>query len=386
MSALLDPPARPGLRTPGRPQQISTRFVFFIAGIGMATWAPLVPYAKARAQIDDGMLGLLLLCLGAGSLVAMPLSGALTARLGCRWVITVSTLVVGLTLPLLALVSSLPGLMLSLLVFGAGVGALDVSINVQAVLVEKASGKTMMSGFHGLFSLGGIVGAAGVAELLAAGLTPGAAVAVVLVVIALALAAAFASLLPYGSNSDGPLFAMPRGVVLLIGLVCFVVFMMEGSVLDWSAVFLTSHHGMATERAGLGYAAFACTMTVGRLTGDWIVQRLGNFKVVLLGSLCAAAGVAVTLIPIWPVALLGYALVGVGCSNIVPVMFSAVGRQTVMPENVAVPAISTLGYAGILAGPAAIGLITHVSSLSVAFAIMIVLLFGVAASGRYIRL
>jgi predicted MFS family arabinose efflux permease len=386
MSALSDSPTKPITGTPGRSQQISTRIVFFIAGIGMATWAPLVPYAKARAQIDDGTLGLLLLCLGAGSIVAMPLAGALTAKIGCRLVIVASTILACLTLPILATASSLPGLMLSLLFFGAGVGALDVSMNVQAVIVEKASGRTMMSGFHGLFSLGGIVGAAGVSQLLVSGLTPVTAVAGVLVVIALALVISFPALLPYGSNSDGPLFALPRGIVLLIGIVCFVIFMMEGSVLDWSALFLTSHHGMATERAGLGYAAFACTMTIGRLTGDWIVRRLGNFKVVLLGSLCAAAGVAVTLIPFWPVALLGYALVGAGCSNIVPVMFSAAGRQTIMPENVAIPAITTLGYAGILVGPAAIGLITHVSSLSVAFAIMIALLIGVAVSGRYMKL
>jgi MFS family permease len=118
--------------------------------------------------------------------------------------------------------------------------------------------------------------------------------------------------------------------------------MIEGAVLDWSAVFLSSHHGMATEYAGLGYAAFACTMTVGRLTGDRIVQRLGGFKVVLLGGICAALGVAATLVPLWPVAMIGYALVGAGCSNIVPVMFSAVGRQTVMPENVAVRRSSLL--------------------------------------------
>jgi MFS family permease len=372
--------------TPGRIQQISTRIVFFIAGIGMAAWAPLVPFAKARAQIEDGMLGLLLLCVGAGSIIAMPVAGALTAKLGCRVVITASTLILSLALPFLATLSSLPGLIVSLFVFGAGVGALDVSMNVQAVIVERASGKTMMSGFHGLFSLGGIFGAAGVAMLLGAGVTPAVAIVGVLILIAVALVVSIAALLPYGSRSEGPLFAIPHGVVLLIGVVCFIVFMIEGAVLDWSAVFLSSHHGMATEHAGLGYAAFACTMTVGRLTGDWIVQRLGGVKVVLLGGICAALGLAGTLVPLWPVALIGYALVGAGCSNIVPVMFSAVGRQTVMPQNVAVPAIVTLGYAGILAGPAAIGLISHLSSLSVAFLIMTMLLIGVSGSGRFIRL
>ena len=377
--------AEPSRPLPGRPEQIATRFVFFIAGIGMAAWAPLVPYAKARAQIEDGMLGMLLLCLGVGSLIAMPLAGALTAKLGCRVVISTASLIVCLALPFLATLSSLPMLMISLFVFGAGIGTLDVSINVQAVIVERASGRTMMSGFHGMFSLGGIVGAAGVAALLGLGLSPVLAVLVVLVLIALSLAASFAALLPYGSTSDGPLFAIPRGVVLLIGLVCFVVFMMEGSVLDWSAVLLSSYHKMPTEHAGLGYAAFALTMTIGRLTGDAIVRRLGSFRVVFIGGICAALGVLVTLLPAWPVALVGYALVGVGCSNIVPVMFSAVGRQKIMPENVAVPAISTLGYAGVLIGPAAIGFISHLASLPVAFIIMTALLLAVSASARFIR-
>src|ERR1700730_7881438 len=161
---------------PARQEQLSTRIVFFIAGFGMAAWAPLVPFAKIRANIDDGLLGLLLLCLGVGSIVAMPLAGALAARLGCRLVIAFSTGLLCLTLPLLASVSALPQLVASLLIFGAGVGCLDVSMNIQAVIVERASGQTMMSGFHGLFSLGGIAGAAGITLLLRAGTAPLAAV------------------------------------------------------------------------------------------------------------------------------------------------------------------------------------------------------------------
>ena len=155
-----------------RLEQLSTRIAFFIAGFVMAAWAPLVPFAKARAAIDDGVLGLILLCLGIGSIVTMPLSGALAARFGCRLVIAASTVLLCLTLPLLATVASLPLLVAVVLVFGAGVGALDVAINIQAIIVERASGRPMMSGFHGQFSLGGIAGAAGVTALLGAGSSP----------------------------------------------------------------------------------------------------------------------------------------------------------------------------------------------------------------------
>ena len=371
---------------PGRLEQMSTRIAFFIAGFGLAAWAPLVPYAKARAGLDEATLGLLLLCLGAGSILAMPISGLLATRFGCRRVLVVGTILICLSLPLLATASTLPLLIATLFMFGAGLGAVDSTVNLQAVIVERASGRHMMSGFHGLFSVGGIAGAAGVSALLALGLSPLWAIAAVIVLILAALAKAAPHLLPYGSESSGPAFAVPHGVVLFIGVLCFIVFLAEGAMLDWSAVFLTTEKSLGEAYAGLGYAAFALTMTVGRLLGDTIVRRLGARRVIILGGLFAALGMALaTLAPNWELSLLGYALVGVGCSNIVPVLYTAVGKQTVMPESIAVPAITTLGYAGILAGPAAIGFIAHASSLSLAFLLITALLLGVAISGRRIQ-
>lgn len=367
----------------GRATRTATRIAFFIAGFGMAAWAPLVPFAKSRVGIDDGLLGLLLLCLGAGSMVTMPIAGALATRFGCRLVIVLSTILICLTLPLLAAVSSLPLLVVTLLLFGAGVGAVDVSMNIQAIIVERDHGSPIMSGFHGLFSFGGICGAAGVTALLALGATPLIAASAVAAAVAICLAVAARDLLPYGSKSEGPAFALPRGVVLFIGLLCFVVFLTEGAILDWSAVFLTSVHGLDSAYAGLGYAAFAATMTIGRLTGDRIVRSLGGTRVIVIGGLMAAAGLLLAiLVPAWQVTLVGYALVGAGCSNIVPVLFTSVGKQRTMPESVAVPAITTLGYAGILVGPAAIGFVAHLASLPLAFAIVAALLVGVAVSGK----
>ncbi|GFM82695.1 MFS transporter [Pseudomonas cichorii] len=372
--------------TKARQEQSSTRIAFFIAGFSVASWAPLVPYAKARVGLDDGTLGLLLLCLGMGSILSMPLAGALASRYGCRRLLVISTLLICLCLPLLATVSSLPLLVATLFLFGASMGGVDCTANIQAVIVERASGKTMMSGFHGLFSLGGIVGAAGVSALLSLGASPMIAMLVVVVLTLIALAKAAPHLLPYGSQSDGPSFAIPRGVVLFIGLLCFTVFLAEGAMLDWSAVFLSSLRGVETSYAGLGYAVFAVTMTLGRLFGDAVVRRVGSNRVIILGGLCAASGLAIaTLVPAWEAALLGYALVGAGCSNIVPVCYSAVGRQKTMPESVAIPAITTVGYAGILVGPAAIGFIAHVSSLELAFMIVAVMLLGVAISGSQLK-
>lgn len=371
---------------PGRLEQFSTRIAFFVTGFSISAWAPLVPYAKSRLGLDDAGLGLLLLCLGIGSIVSMPLAGAMTVRYGCRRLIAVTGVIACVCLPLLATLTSVPLMVATLFIYGASMGALGCVTNIQAIIVERASGKTMMSGFHGLFSCGGILGAAGVSALLSVGVWPWLAMAFVALFIAFAIYKAAPHLLPYGSEAGGPAFAIPRGVVLFIGLMCFTVFLTEGAMLDWSAVFLSAQRGVEPSYAGFGYAVFALAMAIGRLFGDPIVRRLGVHKIILFGGLCAAAGMTVaTLIPVWQAALCGYALVGIGCSNIVPVFYSAVGRQTTMPENVAVPAITTLGYIGILMGPAGIGFVAHLSSLGAAFMIIAVLLLGVAVSGRFLR-
>ncbi|MGN8342890.1 MFS transporter [Pseudomonas sp. SMV71] len=382
MTAITPPPTF----VPGRLEQMSTRIAYLIAGVGIAAWAPLVPYAKVRANLDEGTLGLLLLCLGVGSILAMPISGALATRFGCRRVLSGGTILICLALPLLATMTTLPWLVAALFVFGAGLGTVDSTVNLQAVIVERASGKTMMSGFHGMFSLGGIIGAAGVSALLGLGLSPLGSTLVVNALLLVALFKAAPHLLPYGSESSGPAFAIPHGVVLFIGILCFIVFLAEGAVLDWSAVFLASERGVETAYAGLGYAAFALTMTVGRLTGDSVVRRLGPKRIIIYGGTLAATGfLLATLAPMWQAALLGYALVGAGCSNIVPVLYTAVGKQTLMPEAIAVPAITTIGYAGILAGPALIGFVAHGSSLSIAFGLLAISLVAVAASGKVLK-
>ncbi len=372
---------------PGTPEQRSTRAAFFVAGFGMAAWAPLVPFAKDRLAIGEGTLGLLLLCLGAGSIATMPLAGALAARFGCRRVIWAASLVICIALPLLATAGTVPLLATALMLFGAGVGTVDVVINIQAVIVERAADRTMMSGFHGLFSVGGIAGAAGVSAVLWSAGSPLLATLCVAVVIVAALLAFGRTLLPYGGNRAGPAFALPRGAVLLIGGLCFISFLAEGSMLDWSALILTGLHGVDPVRSGLGYALFSIAMTAGRLSGDRIVRALGGRMVLLYGGLCAAAGMALAVFaPGEPSTLAGFALVGLGASNIVPVLYSALGRQRAMPANLAVAAVTTLGYSGILTGPAGIGFVAHAAGLPVAFlGVAALLLIITACSGAVMR-
>jgi predicted MFS family arabinose efflux permease len=288
-----------------------------------------------------------------------------------------------LCMPALMLAPTMLVLAAALAVFGASLGVLDVVMNLQAVIVERASGRAMMSGFHGMYSVGGIAGAGGVAGALAWGASPLVAITGTAVLAALLLAAARSGLLAQGGEGDHPAFVLPRGRVLLLGAVCFAMFLSEGAVLDWSAVFLSTVRHADPATAGFGYVAFAVTMTLGRLSGDRIVQAWGAFRVVVCGALVAASGFAVAILCTSPMAgLAGFALVGAGAANVVPVMFSAAGRQHDMPTHLAVAAVTTMGYAGVLLGPAALGFVAKATSLPMAFGLLVALLLCVAGAAR----
>lgn len=369
-----------------RAQQHATRAAFFIPGFAIACWAPLVPFAKTRASLDEAALGAVLLCLGLGSLAAMPVAGLLAARHGCRPVMLAAVTLLVLTLPLLAVAGSATTLGLVLLAYGVGMGAMDCAMNLQAVTVERESGRSMMSGFHAFYSIGALVGAAGVSLLLSSG--GGIVLATLLVAGITSLVALVAMPAWRGERAEGGtrILALPRGVVVVIGLLCFASFLAEGSVLDWSAVFLHEVRGIDLANAGWGFVAFNLAMTIARLLGDGIVDRIGRKAAVLWGGLFAGAGLALaTLSPDSAVAMAGFALLGIGCSNIVPVMFTLAGRQTRLPASVAIPAVSTMGYAGVLLGPALIGFIAQQWSLPVAFLMVAAAMVGVGIVGAMLR-
>ncbi|MEQ5838692.1 MFS transporter [Paraburkholderia acidicola] len=364
-------------------RQAATRAIFFVAGYGRASWAPLVPFVKARVGLDDGQLGLLLLCLGAGSMVAMPFAGGLTSRFGCRTVIAITTVLLCATLPALAFVHDVPSAIFALTLFGMAAGVVDVAMNIQAIEVERDCGRSIMSGFHAFYSIGGIAGAAGASLLLTLGLSHGGSTAFAAVLMVVALFYAYPALIAEPQAGQASVFAIPHGIVLILSVFTFIVFLTESAVLDWSGVFLTSERGMSHAYAGYGYAAFATLMTVGRLMGDRVVNRLGKTRVVVAGSLCAATGfLVVSFADSWVVDLFGYALVGAGCSNIAPVLFSSVGKQKIMPTSTAVAAMTTIGYCGVFVGPALIGALARYTSLASALLGIVVLLAIVAASAR----
>ena len=371
-------------KQPGVPEQHATRAIFFVGGFGAASWAPLVPLLKARLGIAEDVLGMLLLCIGIGSLLTMPLSGAAAVRLGCRKVLTAAGLVYAALLLLLCTVSSFGMAVPLLLIFGATMGCIDVVVNIQAVIVEKAAGRRLMSGMHALWSVGGFAGAGLFGIWVGTfSLTPLLSTIIAAAIMVLVTLAASRHLLPYGGDAGGKLLALPKGIVTFVGIIAFLV---EGAIMDWGGVFLTTVRHFDMSLAGTAFTVFSAAMLTMRLFGDWTVQKLGQERVVIGGSLLAVAGFLLVIFAAEPALLyLGFFAIGIGCANVVPVFFSLLGKQRVMPISLAVPAVSTLGYLGILMGPAVIGFIAHQTSLYTAFGLLafLVLLQSIIAAYVY---
>jgi predicted MFS family arabinose efflux permease len=355
--------------------RLATRLSFLVAGFGLACWAPLVPFAKERLAVDEGVLGLLILCLGIGSVPAMLAAGVLSARFGSRPIIVAGGFGLVLTLPLLAIAPTPVTLGASLLLFGGSLGSLDVAMNIHAVEVERGASRPLMSGFHALFSIGGFIGSAMMTSLLSLKVSALHGVLMGSALMALAIATVWPRLLRTKAADGEPHFALPRGIVLVLAGLTAATFLAEGALLDWSALLITDARLVGVEQGGLGYMLFAIAMTVGRLAGDTLTARVGDRSTLLWGGCIAVAGFALLLTsPIAAVALAGFILIGLGAANIVPVLFRRAGSQTVMPAGLAVAAITTSGYAGVLMGPASIGFVAKAVGLNVAFWMLAALL------------
>lgn len=363
----------------------AARAFFFIGGFGTATWAPLVPLLRERLMVGDDVLGMLLLCIGVGSLLTMPLSGALAMRLGCRRVVMTAAILFAAILLLVSCVDALSLAVPIVLIFGAVMGCIDVVVNIVAVLVEKGIGRRIMSGMHAFWSLGGFAGAGlyGVWVGLL-GLTPFQSTAIAAGLILLLTAVYGRHLIPYGGGS-GALLALPRGIIVFVGMTAFIAFLSEGAVMDWGGVYLTTVRGMDLALAGTGYSVFSAAMLTMRFLGDRVVQRIGALMVAVGGALLAFGGILLVMFaPVDALLYVGFFAIGIGSANIVPVFFSLMGRQNVMPVSAAVSAVSTMGYLGILAGPAAIGFVSSLTTLQTAFAMLAALSILQAAIGFYV--
>ena len=362
--------------------------IFFVNGALTGNFVTRIPAIKEALDLSPGELGAALLGLPVGLVAAVPLAGWFIARLGSRPVTTFAVAFAAAAMVLPALASELLFLFLTLAVFGAGLGAVDVAMNVEGAAVEVAYQRPIMSSLHGLYSVGGLAGSlsgALMASFSISTLNHFFAAALILGIPALA---ASSRLLTVDAKNLGhsPAFAMPTRAVFGLGLIAFCVLLGEGAIADWSAVYLTDI-GASPGLAAVGFGAFSLTMAAGRLFGDGIHRRLGPVALVRIGGAISTAGLLVFLLAGQPLAaLVGLVLVGAGYSNVFPTMMSTASRTPGMSPSSAIAAVTTIGYFALLAGPPLIGFIAEIVTLRGALSILVLLSATIVAlAGRVLR-
>lgn len=361
--------------------------VFLANGAQLGAWAPHVPLVKARLGLSEVDLGVALLVMAIGAAAAMPFSGILIGRFGSAPIVRWTILLQVLSLPAVALAPDWTALLVAAAVFGVGTGLSDVAMNAHAVAVERRLGRAVMSSQHAMFSVGGFIAASGGGLLLAV-FPPAVHLGVVFVATMAILAVMLGRLLPPAVDRAalGSAFALPTRNVALLGILAFAVFMTEGAMIDWSAVYLGEELGASPGLAAAGYAAFAAGMAAGRFTGDAIRMRTGAVVLVRAGALAAAAAIlAGAASGMVPVLIVGLGVAGLGLANVVPVLLAAAGRMPGQPPAIGVAAVATTGYFGLLAGPPAIGFVAEHTSLGTAFLILGSAMVAVGIAARAAR-
>lgn len=351
--------------------------LFFVNGAVLGNWVTRIPAIQSHLGLGSGALGVALLGLPLGLLLAGPLSGVLMARVGSQPVTRAAGLAYPLSLPLTALAGDRWALFVALLVVGISAGALDIAINTQAAAVERRYGRPIMAAFHGLFSLGGLAGAVLGGAIAAADLSPLPHFLIAGVLLAVVALLASRHLLAETAREvgRGPAFAVPTRGLLVLGIIAFCALIGEGVIGDWSAIYLERTLGATAGLAAGGFAAFSLMMAIGRLTGDWLIRRLGPVRVVRLGGLLSAGGMGLALVTNHPpLGIAGFALAGAGFATIFPItVTAAAARPGHLSAGSAIAATATVGYSGILAGPPLIGFTAELTSLRTALGLIALL-------------
>ncbi|WP_062015624.1 MFS transporter [Aureimonas sp. AU4] len=390
----LAPSVRPPRASLWPRERLAVSGAFLANGFVLGNWAPQVPIFAERLGLSESRLGLLILAFGVGAVLAMPLVGAATARFGTRRPVLVGQVLLAIAFPLLALAPTPVLAALAILFFGMSMGGMDVAMNANAVAVERRLPRAMMSSCHGFWSIGGFTGAAVGGPLIAALGGTGHMMLIGLVTLLAALPVGRAML----EDRDAPHEAAPdaatsggRGGILswgavAIGVCALFAMVPEGAAIDWSAIYLRQDHGTEVALSGLAFAALSGSMALFRFLGDPIRDRLGAVRTVRLSVGLGIVGLLlVALGPVLPVILVGFAVLGVGLSNIVPVAFSAAGNIPGLKPGVGISIATTIGYSGILIAPSAIGWFAEhfgFPPVFLALAVLLALVFPLAGLMR----
>lgn len=363
--------------------------IFAFNSIMFGNWVTRIPDMKAALSLSASELGMTLLGMPVGAVLIMPLCGGIINRLGLGRATTLSTALFMLTASLPAFGFDKLSLTAFLFFYGMSTAFMDIAMNAAAAVTEKQRNYPIMSTAHGMWSLGAMVGSGMGSIFVGYGVHPKlhlVSVVVILFVITLFLVSV---MLRYRDEEagSGHAFALPTKGVLGLAFLAFCIMLNEGVIADWSAVYMSESLESGPFYTGLAFSGYALLMAIGRFSGDMLIPRLGNRRIVVSGALVAFLGVLTALLVKSPiVAIIGFSFVGLGFSCIVPVLFSASAKTPGLSSGAGIAAVATLGYTGFLIGPPFIGWLADATSLSLAMGVVAVLSLTVAVIASKIRM
>ncbi|MFN7027135.1 MAG: MFS transporter [Pseudorhizobium sp.] len=358
------------------PERTAVALLFLMNGFLVGAWAPKIPEFANRLELTESALGMMILVFGLGSLVMMPIAGSQIARYGSSIVSRLTAVLAVPTLMFLTWVGGIWSGAVAIFFFGGLIGAMDVAMNANAVAVEKQMRRSIMSSCHAFWSLGGLLGAASGGFLIE---RIGVSSHAVMVTIAAAIMLAVAWPLvlrdaPHPEDVHERLKLPQTALPWLLGLMALFCMIPEGAVIDWSALYLRQELGSSVTASGFAFAAFSLTMAIMRFAGDLVRDRFGAVRTLRVCAVISIAGlITAGFASTGTIAIVGFALAGIGISNLVPIVFSAAGNLPGLRPGVGLSVVTTMGYSGILLAPSAIGFIAEYIGLALIFAALSVL-------------
>lgn len=372
-----------------RRSRLAVSAVFFAYGLTFASWASRIPTIQQSLNISDGILGLVLFSLPAGLFLCLPFSGWIINHFGSKKVVIVSGLIYTLLLLVIGLAQNLSQLISVLFMFGFFSNLLNIAVNTQAAGVEANYEKPIMASFHGMWSLAGFAGAAIGTVMMGYGITPAYHFLLILMLMLIIIALSNGSLMQEDAGkTTGPLkFVMPDRPLLKLGIIAFCSLICEGTMFDWSGVYFLKVVRAEPAWVGAGYTAFMIAMAFGRFVADWLTHKIGVQRVLQLSGFLTICGLLIAvLFPQQIPAIIGFLIVGLGVSSVVPLAYSAASKSKTMPASQALSTVTTLGFFGLLVGPPIVGLISEASDLRTAFYFLIfmgILVLVLSSIGKF---
>lgn len=370
--------------------RIAVSAFFFIHGFTHANWASRLPELQAFLGISHSGLGSMLFVMACGALLIMPFTGSLTAKFGnhkiCQW----TGILLVIVSASIALQNNLYLEGLIFLITGFANGSMDVAMNEQAVLVERTYQKPIMSSFHAFWSIGMAIGAGSGAIFAKLGISLHLhmfAIAGMALISFLWASKQLIKVKAENTDQDTPAFILPNALIVPLGFIAFCSMLSEGSMIDWSAIYINEVVGSSKTFSAISFGVFGAAMTIGRVFGDYFTLRLGKKKLLVIDSILSIVGLSIVLLfPVMPITNIGLFLVGIGLSTVVPIVYSTAGNTPGVSPGIGIAMATTIGYSGFFIGPPTIGYLADHLGLRIALVftmVLLVLMFALILRQRF---